>query len=74
MSELDDLMSLDPDSQTDQDLDKIIAGVRQHRARLASGSKTTKEVGEKKKIDLAALGLIKKPVVEAAPIARRRLT
>lgn len=69
MSELDDLMSLDPFSLSSQDLDKIILGVRQHRARLSSGTKVVKEKGEGPKIDLASLGLIKKPV--AAPVARR---
>lgn len=73
MSELDDLMSLDPFLLTSQDLDKIILGVRQHRARLAGGVKVTKEKGTGPKIDLAAIGLGKK-VEPTAPVSRRRVT
>lgn len=73
MSELDDLMSLDPFSLSSQDLSKIITGTRLHRSRLASGVKPKREgKGEGPKIDLASLGLVKKPEVVATN--RRKVT
>lgn len=60
-SDLDELMSRDPLELSAQDIDKIIAIQRNHRARLASGGKTrkAKDEGPKQSLDLAALGLIK---------------
>lgn len=45
MSDLDDLMSADPLSLSDQDIDKIIAYQRKHRAQVEGGVKVKKEKG-----------------------------
>lgn len=62
-SELDELMSRDPLELSAQDIDKIIAIQRQHRARLATGGRTkkAKEEAPKVALDLAKLGLLKAP-------------
>lgn len=63
-TELDELMSLDPLSLSDQDIDHIIAYHRKQRAMHEAGIKPEKSGG---KVDLVALGMIPAP----APIKRR---
>lgn len=64
-SELDELMMRSPELLAPADIDAIIVMQRQHRARLASGTKVkrTKATAEvaSAPIDLAALGLIAEP-------------
>lgn len=73
MSDLDDIMSRNPFDLSSLDLDQAIGAVRKHRALLTSGVKPKREgKGDGPKIDLAAIGLLKKP--EVAPISRRRVT
>ena len=71
MSELDELMSRDPLELSAQDIDKIIAYQRQARARRESGERTRKPKasadGPKQTLDLAALGLVKKPAPPPTP-------
>lgn len=79
MSDLDDLMSrlADLDSKdvglwNKDDIDAIIQYQRKMRAQRESGikvSRKTKSDAPEKKIDLLALGLVKKVV----PIVRRRV-
>jgi hypothetical protein len=59
-SELDELISRDPLDCFALDIDKMIALQRQHRARLASGTKVrkAKDDGPSEGIDLAKLGLM----------------
>ena len=45
MSEIDDLMSLDPLGLSEQDIDKIIAHQRAQRARFEAGEKPKREKG-----------------------------
>lgn len=74
-SELDELMSRDPLSLSDADVDKIIAVQRQARAQReapAGGGRRRKsdlvEHDNAKPIDLAALGLLKpKPTTPTPP-------
>jgi len=60
MSDLAELMSRDPLSLSDQDLDEIIATLRKARANYTLGVKAEKPKATAKldKIDLTALGLI----------------
>lgn len=53
MSDLDDLMNLDPHDLTDEDIDKIIANHRKQRALAAQGVKPKKESGPK--VDISHL-------------------
>lgn len=70
-SELDELMSRNPLEMTKDDINSIIAYQRADRARRAEGG-TKKRKSDLKdapggKIDLAALGLTKKPVTAPQP-------
>ena len=71
MTDLDELMSKDPLSLSDQDIDDIIAYQRKARAQREGGVKPKKGVSDapKAKLDLAALGLVKK----AEPMVRRKI-
>jgi hypothetical protein len=63
-SDLDALMSEDPLSLSDKDIDTIIAIQRNFRANKEAGIKPKREKGPGLKIDLKALGLVKdKPKV-----------
>ena len=68
-SELDELMSRDPLNLSAQDIDAIIAYQRQARARREAGGKTKRTASDapKQSLDLAALGLIKKPQAPPKP-------
>lgn len=72
MSDIAELMSRDPMSLSDQDLDAIILRLRQGRAQYKLGAKSAtsakKTVGKKPtaSIDLEALGLV--TATPAAPI------
>lgn len=70
MSDIDDLMNLDPLSLSAQDIDTIIAYQRKHRANVEGGSKAKRETGPKVKLDLAALGLVPK-ATPSEPVKRR---
>ena len=72
-NEIDTLMDLDPMQMSDKDLDAIIQYHRNNRANSEAGIKPKKESGPKQSLDLAKLGLIKKPAT-VAPTARRRTT
>jgi len=63
-SELDELISRDPSDLSALDIDKIIALQRQHRAKLATGTRVrkAKDEGPSEGVDLAKLGLL-----QAAP-------
>jgi hypothetical protein len=69
LSELDELMARDPLDLSSQDIDAIIAHQRQARARRESGGRTRKASADqpKQSLDLAALGLVKKPPVIPTP-------
>jgi len=67
MSDLDELMSLDPLGLTNADIDAIIA---YHRKSKEAGPKPRKETGPTMKVDLTLLGL--KPSAPAAPKINRR--
>lgn len=72
MSDLDDLMDLDPLEMTTDDIDKLIAYHRKNRAMLESGvrgAKPKKDTGPKKSISLAGLiaGLKKTEPTEPKP-------
>ncbi len=71
MTDLDELMSKDPLALSDQDIDEIIAYQRKTRAQREGGVKPKKGASNvpKAKLDLAALGLIKK----AEPMIRRKI-
>jgi hypothetical protein len=72
-SELDELMSRNPLEMTKDDINSIIAYQRQDRARRAEGGngKSRKRTDLKDHdggaIDLAALGLVKKPPAAPTP-------
>ena len=71
MTDLDELMNKDPLDLTKSDIDSIIAYQRRFRADRESGVKVKRgSDGPKKKLDLAALGLIK-PKAPEATIKRR---
>ena len=69
LSELDELMARDPLNLSAQDIDAIIAYQRQARARREAGGKTKRTASDapKQSLDLAALGLIKKPQAPPKP-------
>ena len=71
MTDLDELMSKDPLELSAQDIDDIIAYQRKFRAQREGGVKPKKGASDapKAKLDLAALGLIKKP----EPMIRRKI-
>ena len=71
MTDLDELMSKDPLELSSQDIDEIIAYQRKMRAQREGGVKPKKGSSDapKAKLDLAALGLIKKP----EPMIRRKI-
>ena len=71
MTDLDELMSKDPLSLSDQDIDEIITYQRKARAQREGGVKPKKGASDapKAKLDFAALGLIKK----AEPMIRRKI-
>ena len=68
-NEIDTLMALDPLELSAQDIDAIIAYQRQARARREAGGKTKRTASDapKQSLDLAALGLIKKPPTPPKP-------
>jgi hypothetical protein len=71
-SELDELMSRNPLEMTKDDINSIIAYQRADRARRAEGGNGKKRKSDLKdapggKVDLAALGLAKKPVTAPKP-------
>lgn len=65
MSDLDDLMSLDPLSLSDQDIDKIIERQRKHRGLVEKGVKVKKDKGPE--ITGALEGLMVKMTGSFAP-------
>lgn len=62
-AEIDILMDLDPLelTSTPSKIDQIILYMRRARANFAAGIKAPKASGPKVKIDVKALGLVKKP-------------
>ena len=74
MTDLDELMSLDPLSLSSQQIDEIIAYQRKNRASREAGVKVKKGKNPdapKVKLDLTALGLIPKKI--EGPIMKRRV-
>lgn len=70
MSEIDDLMSLDPLELSEQDIDKIIAYQRKQRQNFELGVKPKKEKGPSVSLDSVMTVLsANKPAAE--PIKRR---
>ena len=71
MTDLDELMSRDPLELSSQDIDEIIAYQRKMRAQREGGVKVKKGASDtpKIKLDLAALGLVKKE----EPMTRRKI-
>lgn len=68
MSEIDDLMDLDPLDLSEQQLEAIIAVHRNARANFTDGIKTkVKAAPTGAKLDLGALGLVKKPDTPKPP-------
>jgi hypothetical protein len=67
------LMSLDPNELTHRDLDQIIAYERKQRAQRESGARVKKPKGETPQIDIKALlGSVPKPA-PSGPTMKRRL-
>lgn len=71
MSEIDDLMHLDPLKLSEQDLDKIIAYQRKQRQNFELGIKPKKETGPKVSLDSVIGALTNIPKAEPAPMKRR---
>lgn len=76
MKTIDELMDLDPDNLTNEDIDSIIAYERKQRGLFDSGIKPKKAEGEKKQLNVSGIlaGLRgEEPAVEAPKpkIARR---
>ncbi len=62
MNDLDEIMSKDPLSLTDQDINQIILYQRRQRANVEGGGKTKKEKGPAAVVDISSvLGALAKP-------------
>ena len=60
MNDLDELMSKDPLSLSDQDIDSIIAYQRRHRANVEGGGKVRKDKGPGVSLGNLVQGLVGK--------------
>lgn len=73
MSELDNLMSLDPMRMSDQDIDKIITYHRQQRENFEKGIKPKKEKGPSVSLDSVVQALQIKVPPKADENFKRRV-